>query len=189
MITSLQIMTRHNDLRYLQGIKDDRKEQKKYLVKFVYHGMENNEVGKTVLESPEMEGLRLMSYDFKLSRGLYDVWISEIQEILGPGKIVEVPDTCYRYKTPLMAGEKYYIKLKKEAAQCYGENGTRVRIATEIAMDSESIYYTVHKKNVDHIKYKMSFDKEKKSEFFIKGVKPEELEIGFDDSCFELRLV
>lgn len=189
MITSLKIMTRHDNTRFLQGTKNDRNEQKQYLIKFVSHGMGDSMVERTVLEPLGSEDLRLMSYNFDLTRGLYDLLISEIQEVQGGGNVIEVPDSCYRYKTPLMAGEKYYIKLKKESVQCYGENGTRVRIATEIKMDSESIYYIVHKKNVDHIKYRMSFNKDQRSEFFIKGVKPEELEICFDDSCYELQCV
>ena len=64
----------------------------------------------------------LISFSFKLRRGLYDVTITRVAEI--PGREIKtVPETKEKYPDPVMVGEKYVVKSKIEDAQCYGVNG------------------------------------------------------------------
>ena len=191
MITKLWVETKHGNTRVLHGIKDDRNEQTSYNVEFVPNknstNTQNIEVkGQTILKAAGMNDLRLISFDFELKRGLYDVYITKVKRIDGSDIDLD-EESRYQYEEPVMVGNPYTIQMKKEETVCYGEQGVRVRIASmELPLDSETVYYQIKRENVSDIRYYVPFNQQQTIDFFIKGVKPDEIEIFLGNSSFQI---
>lgn len=190
MITGLRVETKGDDTRVMRAIKEKRSDQYQYLIEFtpnknsLNRGAENNE--KTILNSAGHNNPNLISFPFKLRRGLYDVTVSRVAEIQGR-EIKIVPETKEKYPDPVMVGEKYVVKAKIEDAQCYGVNGVRVRIkSTELELDSHTVYYIIDRENLREIKYYVPFNGSDRIDFFIKGVKAEEIDVFLGNPSFQI---
>ncbi len=191
MITKLKVETKHDDVCVLHGIKASRTDQSQYVIEFIpnknstYFGNVDAS-GKTILKSAGMNTPNMISFDFRLKRGLYDVSISKVKRIEGANVEIE-ENSSFQYREPVMVGDPYKIKLKIEEANCYGCQGVRVRIASvEIPLDSNTVYYQIKRENINHIKYYIPFNQGKTVDFFIKGVKPEEVDIYFGNPSFQI---
>lgn len=190
MITGLRVETKGDDTRVMRAIKEKRSDQYQYLVEFtpnknsLNRGSENNE--KTILNSAGHNNPNLISFPFKLRRGLYDVTVSRVAEIQGR-EIKIVPETKEKYPDPVMVGEKYVVKARIEDAQCYSVNGVRVRIkSTELQLDSHTVYYIIDRENLREIKYYVPFNGSDRIDFFIKGVKAEEIDVFLGNPSFQI---
>jgi hypothetical protein len=191
MITKLSVATKNGEVRVLHGIKADKSDQSQYLAEFVpcknvdvYHS--DNVVGKTVLNSSGLNEPKAISFNFNLKRGLYDVYISKIERI--DGSDVKVVDgSRFLYKEPVMVGDPYRVKLKKEDTICYGYAGTRVRILSEeLMLDSETVYYQIKREELRNRKFYIPFNGGPTADFFVKGVSPDEVDIFFGNSSFQI---
>ena len=172
MITGLRVETKGDDTRVMRAIKERRSDQYQYLVEFtpnrnsLNRGGESS--GKTILNSAGQNDPNLISFSFKLRRGLYDVTITRVAEIQGR-EIKTVPETKEKYPDPVMVGEKYVVKSKIEDAQCYGVNGVRVRIkSTELELDSHTDIYIIDRENLREIKYYVPFNGSDRIDFSLK---------------------
>lgn len=191
MLNKLWVETRHGVVRVLHGIKIDKTDQTSYNVEFVpnKNSMDSQStavMGRTILKSVEMNNPRLISFEFQLKRGLYDVYLTKVKRIDG-SEIDLDEESRFLYPEPVMVGNPYSIQLKKEEAFCYGESGSRIRIrSTELPLDSETVYYQIKRDNIDHIKYYIPFNNGTQVDFFVKGVRPDEIEIYLGNSSFQL---
>lgn len=191
MITGLRIETKHDDTRVLHAIKENRKDQYQYLVELTPNksnlNIGNSDIRvKTLLNSAGLNNPNLISYNFELRRGLYDVTISRVLEINGR-EIKTDPNTVEKYPEAVMVGESYIIQAKLEDAECYGGHGVRVRIRSrEMPLDSQTMYYKIKRENLEHLKYYVPFHGSETIEFFIKGVRRDEVELNLGNPSFEI---
>src|SRR5699024_9597258 len=104
-------------------------------------------VGKTILRH-QIHSQLLISYDFRLNRGLYDVIVTQIDSI-SESEIKLVEETKQKYDKPVMVGGKYVIRVKLTPTSCYGTNGLRIQIISdEVELDSKSMYYSILKEEL-----------------------------------------
>ena len=86
-----------------------------------------------------------------------------------------------------MVGDPYRVKLKKEDTICYGYAGTRVRILSEeLMLDSETVYYQIKREELRNRKFYIPFNGGPTADFFVKGVSPDEVDIFFGNSSFQI---
>lgn len=186
MINRIKVETRHDDVRVLHGIKKVRSDQSQYLVEFTPNEGGNNVVGKTILKSAGLDNPNLISFNFSLKRGLYDVTISKVLKIEG-SSVETDPKSVFKYPEPVMVGDPYRVRMKVEDAVCYGENGVRVRIVSmEIPLDSSTVYYKIKRENITQLKYYVPFNQKDRIEFFVKGVTKDEIKFFFGTPSFKM---
>ncbi len=193
MITGLQVETKHDDTRVLRAIKENRNDQNQYLV---YLNPNKNgllaggaEKGQAILISAGANNPNLISYDFRLKRGLYDVVIERIESIAG-GEIHTDPESRYEYPDPVMVGQRYLVRSKVEDTVCYGEAGVRVRIqSVEVPLGPEMVYYVIDRDELKDIKYYVPFHDEKKIDFFVKGVQSGEMQLYLGNPSFQIERI
>lgn len=99
-----------------------------------------------------------------------------------------IDESCvFQYEEPVMAGEPYRVSVKVEEAGCYGTNGVRVRIQSEeIPLDSKMLYYRIRRENLEQFKYYIPFNNQRQIDFFVKGVKPDEITLIAEASSLKL---
>lgn len=190
MITGLRVDTMHDDTRVMRAVKEKRNDDYQYLVELspnkssMYKSSDSQE--KTILRPAGQDNPNLISFPFKLKRGLYDVTVSRVAEILDRD-IKIVPETRAQYPEPVMVGEKYVVQVKIEDARCYDEEGVRVRIRSkEFELDSRTVYYVIHRENLESVKYYVPFNGSDRIDFFIKGVRKEEIDIYLGNPSFQI---
>ncbi len=190
MITRLRVETQHSDMRVMHAIKEKKTDRFQYLVEFTPNtsslnlGSESRE--KTILNPAGENDPKLISFPFKLKRGLYDVWVSRVASIEGRD-IQVVPDTREMYPEPVMVGEKYVVQAKVEDERCYGTEGVRVRIRSmEMELDSNTVYYIIERENLREIRYYVPFEGTDRIDFFIKGVRADEIRIYLGNPSFQI---
>ena len=184
MIKSINVESKHDDVRVANAVKIDYDEEYDYLLEFIPNNGNNNVVGKTILRHQKNSQL-LISYDFKLKRGLYDVIVTVVESTNGT-EIKLVDGTSVKYKEPVMVGGKYKLHAKILPAICYGCPGIRVQIISdEIQLDSETVYYTILKDDLKSIRYYIPFNDTKEIDFFIKGITIEDFSLNITNPSFE----
>lgn len=193
MITGLKVETKHDDTRILRAIKAVKSDQSQYLVKLTPNakGLQGgvSQVGEAVLISAGMDNPNLISYDFRLRRGLYDVVIETIVGIEG-GQIRTDPESRYEYPEPVMVGQQYMVRAKLEDASSSGERGVRVRIqSTEVPLDEDMVYYIIDRENLKHVRYYVPFHQTDRIDFFIKGVQKDEVKLFLGNPSFQIQQI
>ena len=170
MIKSIKVESKHDNVRVANAVKSDLNDEFDYLLEFVPNrnsvNFENNViVGKTILRH-QIHSQLLISYDFRLNRGLYDVIVTQIDSI-SESEIKLVEETKQKYDKPVMVGGKYVIRVKLTPTSCYGTNGLRIQIISdEVELDSKSMYYSILKEELNNIRYYIPFNNSKKIDFF-----------------------
>lgn len=193
MIKSIKVESKHDDVRVANAVKINHDEEHDYLLEFIPNESFLNSsncgtVGKTILRH-QINSQLLISYDFKLKRGLYDVIVTIVESTNGTDiKLVE--GTRIKYKEPVMVGGKYKVRAKILATDCYGTKGIRLQIISdEIPIDAKTMYYTILKDGLESIRYYIPFNDTKKIDFFIKGVTVQEISLNIINPSFEIILV
>lgn len=199
MITGLKVETKHDDTHVLHAIKADRNDQNQYLVYLTpnpdSYMADITQKGKVVLVSAGQNNPKLISYDFKLGRGLFDVMIATIVspdagECLEAGDPPIDPASKYIYPEPVMVGKTYKVGYKMEDKFCYNTSGVRIRIKSfEIPLGPDMIYYTIDRDNLREMKYFVPFKNEDQIDFFIKGVRKSEVNLHLGNPSFSLEQV
>lgn len=196
MITELKATTLSGDVRIVNALRESIQDDTMYLLTFTpnkksVNGSSNYQVKQTALV-PIKASRQMNSYKFQLERGLYDVQIATIldRNFNDARNIPIDPDSVYQYPTPVMVGDPYVVKARKEEAHCYGVDGVRVRISSgEMAFDSETMYYTIKKEKIDRIKYYVPFEGNMEIDFFVQGIRCDELELHLSNPSFIIEWV
>lgn len=193
MIKSIKVESKHDDVRVANAVKMDQSEEYDYQLEFTpnkssLNNGNNGATVKTILRH-QMNSQVLISYDFKLKRGLYDVTVTRVDSIDGTDvKLVE--STRQKYKEPVMVGGKYNVRYKVFLDQCYGEMGIRVQIISdEIELDSKTMYYTILNDDLKDIKYYIPFNNQQKIQFFVKGITKENFSLNIGNPSFKIENV
>lgn len=190
MIKSIKVESKHDDVRVANAVKVDYDEEYDYLLEFTpnksfINSGNNHVLGKTILRHQKNSQL-LISYDFKLKRGLYDVTATIVESTNGT-EINLVEGTSEKYKEPVMVGGKYKLYVKILPAVCYESAGIKIQIISdEIQLDSKTMYYTILRDDLKSIRYYIPFNDTKKIDFFIKGITAEEFSLNITNPSFEI---
>lgn len=193
MIKSIKVESKHDNVRVANAVKSDLNDEFDYLLEFVPNrnsvNFENNViVGKTILRH-QIHSQLLISYDFRLNRGLYDVIVTQIDSI-SESEIKLVEETKQKYDKPVMVGGKYVIRVKLTPTSCYGTNGLRIQIISdEVELDSKSMYYSILKEELNNIRYYIPFNNRKKIDFFVKGAVLDNFILNLENPSFEIQYV
>ena len=193
MIKSIKVESKHDNVRVANAVKSDLNDEFDYLLEFVPNrnsvNFENNViVGKTILRH-QIHSQLLISYDFRLNRGLYDVIVTQIDSI-SESEIKLVEETKQKYDKPVMVGGKYVIRVKLTPTSCYGTNGLRIQIISdEVELDSKSMYYSILKEELNNIRYYIPFNNSKKIDFFVKGSVLDNFILNLENPSFEIQYV
>ena len=193
MIKSIKVESKHDNVRVANAVKSDLNDEFDYLLEFVPNrnsvNFENNViVGKTILRH-QIHSPLLLSHNFRLNRGLYDVIVTQIDSI-SESEIKLVEETKQKYDKPVMVGGKYVIRVKLTPTSCYGTNGLRIQIISdEVELDSKSMYYSILKEELNNIRYYIPFNNSKKIDFFVKGAVLDNFILNLENPSFEIQYV
>lgn len=186
MPTNIRVQTNHGDERVVHAIKEDRRDQSQYLIEFFPNGSKDK-VAETILTSGGLNNPKMVSYVVTLKRGLYDVKTSRIiMNASENGFEIDESSVVY-HSEPVMVGNPYRVKIMIENQSCYDLQGVRVQILSEeIPLDSKTVYYQIKKENLDHIKYYVPFNNQRTIEFFVQGVREDEIALYFGTPSFQI---
>ena len=191
MIKAIKVESKHDLVRVANAVKGNPDDEFDYLLEFVPNkdsvNFENNViVGKTILRH-QINSQLLISYDFKLHRGLYDVIVTQIDSV-SEDEIKLIENTREKYNQPVMVGGKYKVKVSLAIQECYGYQGLKVSIVSEeVPLDSKTIYYKILKEELKDIRYYVPFNNSKQIEFFVKGVVKDNFELNLENPSFEIQ--
>ena len=190
---NMYIETVGRDKRVLQSFINDNTECR-YQAEFYLHDCKDDKPVQNVVVEPNTNFQnRMISYQFDLERGLYDVWITRIEKIDVDNNIHLLDETRHKYEYPVMVGEKYELAIHKTACRCYGEDGVHILIRSrDKEINSHDIYYKITKSNeeydrVKNIRYFIPFNNRREIDFFVKGVGVNEVDVVVDNPSFEVK--
>ena len=193
-ISHLEIKTQHDDTRALRAIAGEVGNGVQYYIQFVPFDLdpndpERNRTAYTVLP-PAQKGGTMLSYPFSIKRGLYHVIIETITSIdtsVRPVKIERDSSSRFIYPEPVMAGDKYTLKVKRQEAVCYGKKGARIMMQSqEQTLSPKDVYYQI-KGDTEGIKYYVPFQDDNRIDFFVKGVEPGYVDVFVSNPGFVIR--
>ncbi|MFQ6792144.1 hypothetical protein [Thomasclavelia sp.] len=189
MIKSIKVESKHGNVRTANAVKGNQEDEFDYLLEFIPNkssvNYENNIiVGKTILRH-QINSQILISYDFKLTRGLYDVMVTKVDSIT-ESEIKLVEDSRQKYSEPVMVGGKYKISVKMIPTMCYGSQGLMIVLeSNEVSLDSKTVYYNVLKEELENIRFYVPFNNSKTISFFVKGVTRDSIALKIGNPSFE----
>jgi hypothetical protein len=190
MIKLIKVESKHDDVRIASAVKIDQNEEADYLLEFTTNESSLNagnlQVYQKVILRHQINKKVLISYDFKLKRGLYDVMVTQVKAINGTD--IQLDESSrQKYNDPVMVGGKYNIRAKIKNEQCYGKSGIRVMIISdEIELDSNTMYYTVLREGLKNIRYYIPFNHSKKIDFFVENISSDEFSLNLGNPSFEI---
>ena len=193
MIKLLKVESKHDNVRVARAIKKDVNEEYDYQLEFIPNNRSLSPALKyqnikTILRH-QINSQSLISYDLKLERGLYDVFVTRVESINGT-EIKLVEDTRIKYPEPVMVGGRYKIKVKISPADCYNTHGILVQIISEeIELDEKMIYYRILKEELKDIKYYIPFQKSKQIAFFVENINMNDFSLNIGNPSFEIEYV
>ncbi len=186
LLKTIRVDSRHDNVRVANAVKSDLEQERDYQLEFAPQGSERI-VQMTILRHQYNSQL-LNSYEFTLSRGLYDVYVTRVNKIDGTNIDLDIDSRC-KFKEPVMVGGKYKVRAKFVNSQSYGLKGVRVQIISdEIPIDSHTMYYLINKDGNESIRYYIPFNNKKSIEFFVLGITTDMFQLKVEIPSFDIHI-
>ncbi len=187
LLKTIRVDSRHDNVRVANAVKSDFEQEHDYQLEFAPQGSERI-VQMTILRHQYNSQL-LNSYEFTLSRGLYDVYVTRVNKIDGTNIDLDI-NTRSKFKEPVMVGGKYKVRAKYVNSESYGQKGVRVQIISdEIPINGETMYYTIHKEENEDIRYYIPFNNKKSIEFFVLGISKDMFQLKVATPSFDIQIM
>ncbi|MCD7949280.1 MAG: hypothetical protein LUG12_03320 [Erysipelotrichaceae bacterium] len=187
LLKTIRVDSRHDNVRVANAVKSDLEQEHDYQLEFAPQGSERI-VQMTILRHQYNSQL-LNSYEFTLSRGLYDVYVTRVNKIDGTNIDLDI-NTRSKFKEPVMVGGKYRVRAKFVNSNSYGQKGVRVQIISdEIPIDSSTMYYMINKEGNEDIRYYIPFNNKKSIEFFVLGITADMFQLKVATPSFDIQIV